>query len=84
MPTIFSINAVRVVVYPNDHRPAHVNLIGKGVEAVLNLNCPEGPPDMRENYGFSSQALSELKMQIEAGLAHLCRKWEEIHGHHKN
>jgi hypothetical protein len=80
MPTIFSINAVRVVVYPNDHRPAHVHLVGKGVEAVMNLNCPIGPPELRENYGFPSQTISELRNRVETALNSLCEKWEEIHG----
>jgi len=42
MPTILRFNGLRVVVYPNDHRPAHVHVIGAGCEAVFNLNCPDG------------------------------------------
>ena len=80
MQTIFSVKSVRVVVYLNDHRPAHVHLIGRGVEALMNLNCPNGPPELRENYGFSSQTLSELRDQIGMALSSLCKKWEEIHG----
>lgn len=30
MPTVDVIDGLRVVVYPNDHRPAHVHVIGKG------------------------------------------------------
>ncbi len=44
---------MRVVIYPNDHRPVHVHVIGGGREAVFDLHCPEGPPEIRENYGFS-------------------------------
>lgn len=83
MPTIFCVNSVRIVVYANDHRPAHVHLIGRGMEAVMNLNCPDGPPELRENYGFLSKTLSELKIQIEAVLTDLCNKWDDIHGDHK-
>ncbi|WP_199271807.1 DUF4160 domain-containing protein [Pseudoduganella flava] len=39
---------MRVVIYPNDHRPAHVHVIGPGCEAVFDLHCPEGPPELRE------------------------------------
>ena len=80
MPTIFSFKAVRVVVYPNDHRPAHVHLIGAGVEAVVDLNCPKGPPTLRENYGFSNQSLVDLKSQIADVLNDLCESWSQIHG----
>jgi len=44
MPTVDKIGSLRVVIYPNDHRPAHVHVIGKDCEAVFKLNCPEGPP----------------------------------------
>lgn len=84
MPTIVSFNSVRVVVYPNDHRPAHVHLIGIDAEAVLNLNCPDGPPELRENYGFSSRNLSELMSRVTEVLKNLCEKWREIHGNHKS
>jgi hypothetical protein len=48
MPTILRFNGLRVVVYPNDHRPAHVHVIGAGCEAVFNLNCPDGRLELRE------------------------------------
>jgi hypothetical protein len=49
------------VVYPNDHRPAHVHVIGPGAEAVFNLNCPTGPPELRESFGFSIAAANRIK-----------------------
>ena len=33
-------DGLRVVICPNDHRPAHVHVTGKGCEAVFNLNGP--------------------------------------------
>lgn len=80
MPTIHRFNSVRVVVYPNDHRPAHVHLVGDGAEAVISLNCPDGPVTLRENFGFSQQQLTVLKRQIELALTMFCEKWSEIHG----
>jgi Domain of unknown function (DUF4160) len=62
VPTVLSLLGNRVVIYPNDHRPAHVHVIGGGNEAVFNLHCPSGPPELRENYGFSRNALRELKL----------------------
>ncbi|MGO9259223.1 MAG: DUF4160 domain-containing protein [Bryobacteraceae bacterium] len=43
MPTVLRFDGLRVVIYPNDHRPAHVHMIGRGHEAVFDLNCPAGP-----------------------------------------
>ena len=42
VPMVMRFDGLRVVVYPNDHRPAHVHVIGRGGEAVFNLNCPAG------------------------------------------
>ncbi len=36
MPTVKRIDGLRVVIYPNDHRPAHVHVIGGDSEAVLS------------------------------------------------
>ncbi|MCI1710855.1 MAG: DUF4160 domain-containing protein [Chiayiivirga sp.] len=80
MPTVLTINHLRVVIYPNDHRPAHVHVIGKSEEAVFNLNCPLGPPALRESIGFSVARLNQLVKDIHAALAQLCDEWRSIHG----
>jgi hypothetical protein len=80
MPTVMRIGAFRVVVYPDDHRPSHVHLIGNGNEAVFELNCPDGPATLRENHGFWRHELGRFKEQIEDNLADLCRRWRIIHG----
>ena len=57
--------AFRIVVYPNDHRPAHVHVIGQGHEAVFELNCPNGPVELRENYGFVRRDLLRIAELLE-------------------
>jgi hypothetical protein len=52
VPTVLGFDGLRVGIYPNDHRPAHVHVIGRGCEAVFNMNCGIGPVELRENYGF--------------------------------
>jgi hypothetical protein len=80
MPAILRFDGLRVVIYPNDHRPAHVHVIGMGCEAVFNLRCPDGPPTLRENYGFSAKLLGRIVGALTASLAIACRHWETIHG----
>jgi hypothetical protein len=80
MPTVLRFSAYRVVIYPNDHRPAHVHAIRKGREAVFKLNCPSGPVEVRENYGFARYAMRRIETVLLKHLAQLCRKWEMIHG----
>jgi len=80
MRTILRIGRLRVAVYFNDHRPAHVHVIGKDCEAVFNLNCPEGPIELRENFGFSRREVAKIKSEPAQSMRMLCGAWEEIHG----
>jgi hypothetical protein len=80
MPTVLRFGTFRVAIYPNDHRPAHVHVIGHGHEAVFKLNCPTGPIVLRENYGFSRTDTSRIKRALLQNLVHLCSAWERIHG----
>ena len=81
MPTVGDkIDGLRVVIYPNDHRPSHVHVIGGGCEAVFKLNCPGGPPELRENYGFKAGRLSRIKTELTSRLTSLCAEWSRIHG----
>jgi hypothetical protein len=80
VPTVIKFQGLRVVVYPNDHRPAHVHVIGRGNEALFNLNCPAGPVELRENYGFSYREFTRILEFLRARLEELCRAWEHIHG----
>jgi hypothetical protein len=82
VPTVIRIDGLRVAIYPNDHRPAHVHVIGPGREAVFILNCPNGPANMRESYGFDGQALRTIAVALDAALKTLCGSWKAIHGHY--
>ena len=80
MPTVLRFNGLRVVIYPADHRPAHVHVIGPNGEAVFFLNCPHGPPELRESYGFGGPELSRLESMLAGTMAVLCEAWRRIHG----
>lgn len=81
MPKVLDLpGKLRVTIYPNDHRPAHVHVLGSGREAVLNLNCPEGPPEVRESFGFSARDIGQILRECEDALASLCSRWTAIHG----
>ena len=82
MPTIFRFNGLRAIIYPNDYRPAHVHVIGKGGEAVFILHCPSGPPELRESYQFNSKDLNRIVSALSRKLLALCDQWSEIHGHY--
>jgi hypothetical protein len=67
------------VIFPNDHRPAHVHVIGDG-EAVFILHCPEGPPELREVYGFNRSEVNRIEAAMADRVRALCAKWREVHG----
>ena len=81
MPTVHRFHGLRVVIYANDHRPPHVHVMGRGCEAVFKLNGPQGPPALRENYGFAVRDLAMIAAEIGAHLQHLQTQWSTIHGH---
>lgn len=64
MPTVLRFDGMRVVIYPNDHRPAHVHVIGAGKEAVFKLHCPHGPPELRASYGFEHRELNRVSESV--------------------
>ncbi len=64
MPTVMIINGLAVRIYPNDHRPAHVHVIGDGCEAVFNLQGPGGAPELRENFGFRRRDVDRLALRF--------------------
>ena len=82
MPTVLRTGNLRVVIYPNDHRPAHVHVIGPAPEAVFYLNCPAGPVRLRENDGFSTRELNRIELVLNKHVAELCAAWKEIHDNH--
>jgi hypothetical protein len=80
MPAVATILGLRVMIYPNDHRPAHVHVIGGGLEAIFDLHCPDGPLEVRENYGFSRSDVRRLKAALHREIVALCENWSLIHG----
>lgn len=80
MPTVLRFGAFRVMIYINDHRPAHVHVFARGREAVLILNCWSGPPEVRENYGFSRPEMRQIRQSVTAHLQLVCEAWKEIYG----
>lgn len=80
MPTVLRFDGLRVVVYPNDHRPAHVHVKQASGEAVFFLNCPGGPPTLREGFGFNRTELTRIEEELASALTTLCAQWRTIHG----
>jgi Domain of unknown function (DUF4160) len=80
MPTALRHAGFRFVIFAADHRPAHVHVIGHGGEAVFNLRCPTGPPELREVYGLSRSQVTGARRIVAREIKMLCDAWEIAHG----
>lgn len=82
MPSVLPpIRGWRVVIFPNDHRPPHVHVIGADRHARFELLCELGRVRRLSNFGFESNQLLRLETYLRNGLDHLCSEWRRIHGH---
>jgi hypothetical protein len=75
-----TIDGLRVVIYPNDHEPAHVHVMGDGNEARFALQGANGRVELIENYGFRSRAIARIRAALADKQEALVSKWREIHG----
>lgn len=79
MVTIYRAHGLRIIIFTDDHEPAHVHVFGDG-QAKINLIGPGGSPalvwaeDMKAN--DLRRAVQLVNDQRELFLA----KWREIHG----
>ena len=80
VPTILRIGGLRVTIYPNDHPPPHVHVVGAKGEAVFLLNCLHGPAELRESYGFNGPEIRQIAADLLAHIPALCTEWGTIHG----
>jgi hypothetical protein len=78
-PTVLRIAGLLVVIFPDDHRPAHVHVRGAGKEALFYLNCPNGRITLRSNYRFSLREVTRLARKLTPHVAELCKAWKELH-----
>jgi hypothetical protein len=76
VPTILRIDGWRVVVYPNDHPPAHVHVIGPGWVVVVNLLGPE----VRETIGCTEPDARRVLRLVSNHRAELMQAWKRYHG----
>lgn len=79
MVTIYSAHGLRIVIFTDDHEPAHVHVFGDG-HAKINLTGPDGGPelvwaeDMKRNE--VRRAMAVVTEQRDVFLA----RWRELHG----
>ncbi|EHK56000.1 hypothetical protein MAXJ12_17568 [Mesorhizobium alhagi CCNWXJ12-2] len=79
MVTVIRSSGFRIVVFVDDHEPAHVHVYGDG-EAKINLIGPDGLPELIWAVGMKrSEVRRSMAIVLENRDALLAR-WKEIHG----
>jgi hypothetical protein len=76
MPTVLRVAGLRVVIYPNDHPPAHVHVLGPGWVAVIDLLGPE----VREVINCNERQLRRALRLIVEHRGDLMDAWRRFHG----
>jgi hypothetical protein len=79
MVTVHREGGFRVVIYRDDHEPAHVHVIKDG-EVIVDLTGTNGAPEIRQAYATTKADVRKSLRLVTEQQAHLLAKWEEIHG----
>lgn len=79
MVTVLRADGLRVVIYTNDHLPAHVHVYGDG-EAKIDLLGPNGSPSLIWADGMTRGEVRRAMRVVAGQRAFLLQRWEDIHG----
>ena len=79
MVTVLRAYGLRVVIFVNDHQPAHVHVFGDG-EAKINLLGGDGAPALVWADGMNRGEVRRTMNVVAEQQAFLLGRWEDIHG----
>lgn len=79
MVTIFRAAGLRVVIFVNDHEPAHVHVAGNG-QVKINLIGADGEPELVWADGMKRSDIRRAMKIVTEHKALFLRRWMDIHG----
>jgi hypothetical protein len=74
-PTIVYEGGYRIVIFPNDHPPAHVHIIKDDLDAKVQLD----PIEFIEEPDFNPRQMKRILKLVREHQQELLDKWDEIH-----
>jgi len=77
--TVLRAEGPRVVIFVDDHQPAHVHVLGDG-QARINLTGAGGTPELVWAYGMTRGEVRRAMRIVVEQRAVLLARWESIHG----
>ena len=79
MVTIYRGYGFQVVIFVDDHEPAHVHLFGDG-HAKINLAGRDGEPELVWAAGMKRNDVRRAMRIVSEQRTLFLARWEEIHG----
>lgn len=79
MVTIHRAHGLRIIIFTDDHEPAHVHAFGDG-QAKINLIGPGGAPVLVWAEGMKANDLRRAMQIVRDEQAQFLARWREIHG----
>jgi hypothetical protein len=79
MVTVLRAHGLRVVVFVDDHQPAHVHVFGDG-EAKINLRGTDGAPELIWADNMTRGEIRRAMRIVVEQRVFLLERWEDIHG----
>jgi len=79
MVTIYRAHGLRVIIFTDDHEPAHVHVFGDG-QVKINLIGPDGAPALVWAQGMKGNDVRRAVQSEISILAIDLARWREIHG----
>ena len=79
MVTIHRAGRLRIVIYSNDHAPAHVHAINPDGHCRINLESV-GAPELISVDGMRAKDVREAQRLVANNLDAFLAEWRRIHG----
>lgn len=80
MPTIYRQDGFEVMIYTNDHRPAHVHIFKAEAEVIINLSTVSAPPRVRTNINMGRADERRALIIVAENDDAFWVEWKRIHG----
>jgi hypothetical protein len=80
MPTVLRQDGFDIMIYTNDHPPAHVHVWKAGHVVLIDLGNGSTAPSIRENKRMPASDVRKVLNIVGEHQKYLIEKWDDIHG----
>lgn len=80
MPTVHREEGFDIIVYPNDHAPAHVHVFKGDGTIQINIGNADTAASVIEAWNMKPKDVARAVEIVGENWQALLRKWKEIHG----